>query len=251
MPHEREALAFVRTRLPNFEPCRAWSNVEFVAEDGSVNEVDLLVVSAQGFFLVEIKSWPGVLRGVGQVWRNRRQDGREFIMDHPLVLANRKAKRLRSLLARQAALKKEEVPWVTPLVFLSSPQLECHLDAIAANAVCIRDLDPPQPGSTVTPTSPRIPGIVAALKDPAVAGLRGTHINRPLSAKLAEAIAKAGLHPSNRGRRAGEWELGALLDEGPGWQDFLATRPRTSATRRVRIYQTAAATTAEGRAAPS
>lgn len=244
-PHEREALAFVRTRLPNHEPYRAWTNVEFIGEDGSVNEVDLLVVTGQGFFLVEIKSWPGVLRGVGQVWRNRRQDGREFVMDHPLVLANRKAKRLRSLLARQFALKKEEMPWVTALVFLSSPQLECHLDAIAANGVCLRDQDPPQPAGTFGTSPPPPLGIVAVLKNPALAGLRGTHINRPLSAKLAEAIAQAGLHPSNRGRRAGEWELGALLDEGPGWQDFLATRPRTSASRRVRVYQTAAATTAE------
>ena len=38
-PHEREALAFVRTRLSNHEPYRAWTNVEFIAEDGSVNEV--------------------------------------------------------------------------------------------------------------------------------------------------------------------------------------------------------------------
>jgi hypothetical protein len=173
-PHEREALAFVRTRLPNHEPYRAWTSVEFIGEDGSVNEVDLLVVTGQGFFLVEIKSWPGVLRGVGQVWRNRRQDGREFVMDHPLVLANRKAKRLRSLLARQAALKKEEVPWVTPLVFLSSPQLECHLDPIAANAVCIRDPDPPQPDIAAESAPPRVPGIVAVLKDPAVAGLPRT-----------------------------------------------------------------------------
>lgn len=59
--HEREALAFVRTRLPDYEPYRAWSNVEFIADDGTVNEVDLLVVTPRGFFLVEIKSFPGKL----------------------------------------------------------------------------------------------------------------------------------------------------------------------------------------------
>ncbi len=47
-PHEREALAHVRSRLPDHEPWRAWSNVEFLAEDGSVNEVDLLVISPKG-----------------------------------------------------------------------------------------------------------------------------------------------------------------------------------------------------------
>ena len=39
---------------------RAWTNFEFVADDGSINEVDLLVFTPQGFFLVEIKSRPGV-----------------------------------------------------------------------------------------------------------------------------------------------------------------------------------------------
>lgn len=34
--HEREALAFLRARLPGREPYRAWTNVEFIADDGSV-----------------------------------------------------------------------------------------------------------------------------------------------------------------------------------------------------------------------
>ena len=241
-PHEREALAFVRARLPNFEPYRAWTNVEFIAEDGSVNEVDLLVVTPKGLFLVEIKSWPGMLRGSGQLWTNRRPDGREFTMDHPLLLANRNAKRLRSILARQRAVAKEHVPWVTALIFLSSPELECHLDTVAAAGVCGRDQDPARPAPA---PGTNLPGIVDALKDPATIGLRGQMINRPLSAKLAEALAQAGVRPSNRGRRAGDWLLGDLLDEGPGWQDFLATRPDVTATRRVRIYLSAAATTAE------
>ena len=44
-PWEREALAFVRERLPDHEPYRAWSNFEFIARDGSINEVDLLVLT--------------------------------------------------------------------------------------------------------------------------------------------------------------------------------------------------------------
>src|SRR5262245_1254457 len=91
--HEREALSFVRTRLPNFEPYRAWSNVEFIAENGTVNEVDLLVVTPRGFFLVEIKSFPGKLFGDGQRWQNARPNGTERHYEHPLILANAKAKR--------------------------------------------------------------------------------------------------------------------------------------------------------------
>lgn len=39
-PWEREALDFVREHLPDREPYRAWSNFEFISEDGTINEVD-------------------------------------------------------------------------------------------------------------------------------------------------------------------------------------------------------------------
>ena len=62
-PWERDALEFVRHQFPTHEPYRAWSNFEFVADDGSINEVDLLVCTPQGFFLIEIKSRVGRLFG--------------------------------------------------------------------------------------------------------------------------------------------------------------------------------------------
>ena len=65
---EREALVFVRDGLPDHEPYRAWSNFEFIADDGSINEVDLLVLTPKGFFLVEIKSAPGIVEGDQGTW---------------------------------------------------------------------------------------------------------------------------------------------------------------------------------------
>ncbi len=62
-PWERAALAYVRELLPDADPFRAWSNFEFIGLDGSINEVDLLVVSAERVFLVEIKSWAGTVDG--------------------------------------------------------------------------------------------------------------------------------------------------------------------------------------------
>lgn len=247
--HEREALESVRRRLPDHEPWRAWSNVEFLAEDGSVNEVDLVVVSPRGLWLVEIKSWPGVLSGDGQTWRHRWPDGRARTLEHPLILANRKAKRLRSLLARQPALRNTQVPWVQALVYLSSPELDCRLHDIGRIGVCGRDPIPsplaPEPTGGGPTAGGSLPGIVAACKEPSVANVRGTAVNRPLSARIADAIDQAGLHPSNRGRKVGDWDLGALLDEGPGWQDFAATRPGMSVGRRVRVYLAGTATSAE------
>ena len=65
-PWERDALDFVRDRWPDHEAYRAWANFEFIALDGSINEVDLLLLTAMGFFLVEIKSRPG--RIYGDTW---------------------------------------------------------------------------------------------------------------------------------------------------------------------------------------
>ena len=116
-PWEREALGYLRERLPDTEPFRAWSNFEFIADDGSINEIDLLVVSLYKIYLVEIKSRPGRVRGDSGTW-TWSHEGRDFVDDNPLLLANRKAKKLKSLLQRQGALRKHRVPYVEPVIFL-------------------------------------------------------------------------------------------------------------------------------------
>lgn len=60
---EREALAYLEQRLPDHEPFRGWSNFEFIADDGSINEVDALVLGPAGLYLIEIKSRPGEISG--------------------------------------------------------------------------------------------------------------------------------------------------------------------------------------------
>ena len=99
---EREALEFLREHLPDHEPWRAWSNFEFVDDEGRVNEVDLLVLTPAGLLLVEIKSRPGTIDGDAHSWV-WTTDGRRHTVDNSLLLANRKAKRLASLLKRQDA----------------------------------------------------------------------------------------------------------------------------------------------------
>ena len=94
---EREALEYIRQHFPNCEPYRAWSNFEFIASDGSINEIDLLAFTAQGVFLVEIKSRPGRLSGDAGTW-SWENDGKSRVYDNPLILANSKAKKLKSLL---------------------------------------------------------------------------------------------------------------------------------------------------------
>lgn len=96
--HERAGLLAVRNLLPDADPYRAWANLEFVADDGSTNEVDLLVLARNGLHLVELKHWRGRITGDGTTWVHNGHP-----VENPLLLANRKAKRLRSLLERSPA----------------------------------------------------------------------------------------------------------------------------------------------------
>ena len=56
------------TALPDHDPYRAWSNFEFQADDGAIYEVDLLVLTKQGFWLVECKAWEGRITGDSGSW---------------------------------------------------------------------------------------------------------------------------------------------------------------------------------------
>jgi hypothetical protein len=62
--HEREALEFLREFLPDRDPTFLYSNFEFIADDGSVNEIDALVATQAGVFLVELKSRGGIVEGI-------------------------------------------------------------------------------------------------------------------------------------------------------------------------------------------
>jgi len=245
-PWELEALTFLRERLPDHEPYRAWANFEFI-QDGNISEVDLFVVSPKGLFLVEIKSWPGVVRGDAGTWQ-RTQPGRtrEVSFDNPVILANRKAKRLKSLLARQPALRGEQLPFIAPLAFLSHVELDCRLDASARDHVAGlgRDDDdrPIQPGGL-----PGVIDVLAKFTPEEHAALRRRRVDRPMAKRVAEAFAEAGIRPSQRSRKVADLDFGDLLDEGAGYQDFAAVHPRprtriggcASTERQIRIQPSA------------
>ena len=168
---EAEALQFIQDQFLTHEPYRAWSNSEFVADDGSLNEVDLLVFSKRGFFLVEIKNRPGLLTGDAHTW-NWEHEGRRTATDNPIFLANRTAKRLASLLQSQRALDKTRLPFVEPLIFCSAEGLKCELQGNARFHVCLRD-------------APDRPGIMAALKNRECPGLRSIRIHHHHLDRLA------------------------------------------------------------------
>ena len=227
-PWERDALAFVRDRLPDHEPYRAWSNFEFIAGDGSINEVDLLVLTPKGFYLVEIKSRPGVVEGDQGTW-TWRGDGPVHMVDNPLLLANRKAKKLIALLRRQPALqRKASTPFLEAHVFLSHEHVDCRVAEDLRDRVHLRDAGTGRDEQ---------PGIVAALTRHSAGTPVRTRPDRPMAKAVSRAMQEAGMRPSQRTRRVGDYRLDELLLEGPHYQDWSARHAAIDTERaRVRIY---------------
>ncbi|HBH51728.1 MAG TPA: BREX system serine/threonine kinase PglW [Planctomycetaceae bacterium] len=216
-PWEREAFEFIKAGFPTHEPYRAWSNFEFIAEDGNVYEVDLLVLAKRGFWLVECKAWSGRIWGDPGTW-TRQYEGRVHSEDNPLLLANRKAKALAGLLSKESTLGKR-VPFLEPLIFLSAPNLQCELAGSARTRVLLRD----QPR---TNTRPEQKGILAALInregpgiDPEPRGHIDATVARALSRDMED---KLGIRTTQRSRRVGDYILEDLLCDRPGYQDWLA-----------------------------
>src|SRR3954471_3221627 len=166
-PWERAALDFVRAGLPDHEPYRAWANFEVQSTAGAIYEADLLVLTKQGLWLVEIKSRPGRVEGDAGTWTWTTREGRRSSDDSPVLLANRKARALSSLLKPRMAAQRVPMPWLEALVFLSDPEIRCDLQGTARNRVCLADREPAdgQPGR---------PGILAALLRREVAGVEPT-----------------------------------------------------------------------------
>lgn len=224
--HERVGLQQIRDLLPDAEPYYAWANVEFVGTDGSVNEVDLLVLTPGGLYLLELKHWQGDVGGDGIRWRRHKPNGRTEVVDNPLLLANRKAQRLKSLLGHYAGKQARpvRVPYVNAAVYLHAATMTVSLDEIGRQHV----YRPAGKGQ----------GGLPAIGDLLLGRPGGTPIDRERGRAIARLMESAGVRP-----RKVERTVGPLLlepnpyAEGPGWQDYLAARPaQASEVRRVRFY---------------
>ena len=236
---EREALEWLRSHLPDRDPWHVWTNFEFIDDEGKVSEVDALVLAPAGLFLVEIKSRPGVLTGDVHSW-TWATDGRSTTVDNPVILANRKAKRLASLLRRQPAVIKAKMrlPFVEPAIFLSSSSLACRLEGLARTATFQHG----RPGTVDDP------GIVGALAN-GISNSATKAVDAQQARAIARALAEAGIRPSNKHQQVGDYRLGKLLSEGQGFQDWEAQHVSIDTVhRRVRIYTVAKASSPEVRA---
>jgi len=238
-PWEREALEWLRAQLPDRDPWHVWTNFEFIDDDGKVNEIDALVLSPAGLFLVEIKSRPGIVTGDAHTW-TWTTDGRERSVDNPLLLTDRKSKRLASLLRRKSAVVKAKIrlPYIEPVVFLSSTSLNCRLQGQARAGVFLRG----------RPADIHDDGIVGAL----ARGVRATQqaaVDGAQVRAIARGLQEAGIRQSNKHRQVGDYRLGKLITDGPNYQEWEARHVSADVQRRIRIYNLATATSPQERQA--
>ncbi len=244
---EREGIAFVREGLPDAKPYRGWANVEFVGEDRSLNEIDLLVTCPTGIFLIEIKSHPGIISGNGQQWTWIRPDGTRQSIANPLFTTQNKCHRLENLVSKQSAwrnLKGRARLQIEPIVFLSNPDLDCQLNPAGRIGVYGRGL-PPRRVNAAT-----IPNVLDLLKN----NLKDEERNRrgainavdsAVSNAFAEALVQAGIRPSTGQHRVGDYDLLERLGDGPGWEDWRALHRGTGVHRRIRRWLTTETHTVE------
>ncbi|SMG34832.1 BREX system serine/threonine kinase PglW [Paraburkholderia susongensis] len=238
-PWEREALEWLRAQLPDRDPWHVWTNFEFIDDEGKVNEVDALALTPAGLFIIEIKSRPGSVSGDAHTW-TWSTDGRERSVDNPLLLTDRKSKRLASLLRRQRSVMKAKIrlPFIEPLVFLSSTTLHCKLQGHARSGVFLRG----RPGDIEDN------GIIGALSR----GVRPSQ-HPPVDSQqvytIARGLTEAGIRPSNKHRQVGDYQLIKMIVDGPSYQEWVAQHVSVDVQRRVRIYNLASATSPEERQA--
>lgn len=227
-PWERRALdlVYAHSSLSDSDPHQAWELHElYDPASGRLYEIDLLFLSRQGLFLVEIKSHPGVLTGDIVDW-TFTENSRRRTIDCPYPGANLKARVLGDLLGRHLG---SERPYVHAAVFLPNVS-EVRLDGGRPPWLLLPD----DVGSKL------------------VNGLDGRErriVNRPMMKLLLQVAHRIGLRPSSAARVVGGYQLGPLVDDGEGYQEHLAKNTVVATDQaRIRSYLVPAATSSERRA---
>lgn len=230
-PAERAALAKFRALLPNDSVTFAWSNLTFIDANGRTNEVDVLLLTQQGLFVVELKGWHGTLTGDQQNWTLTSPMGTRSVRPNPFILTDSKAKRLAGLLKLKApnAAAAKQVPFIRPMVVLHGQDSVIQLDELGRTGVWALD-------------SYKVSG----LKNRAVSDFLKSPITNHYdlvdfarAKKITALIQAAGLKPTPKSRFVGQYSLEKAdpLGEGPHWQDVRAVHPSIKgAVRRIRLF---------------
>lgn len=232
--HEQEGIELVRAALPNSDPYHGYALFELAdSSSGRLLEVDVLVIGYGALYLLELKAHPGRIAGDATDWYWQPADDptRHVWLDPPYRLANHKARILKSRLRQHL---RDDTPYVQALVFLSAADLKLDLRADGELGVVTR--------KTLRDAlvHHRFPG--------APSGFQNRRFSAPQVDAIQRALDKLGVKPRRGKLRVGEFELGELVAEGPGYQDRLAVHTAQPKLRaRARTYLVPQQTTVERR----
>lgn len=223
--HERVGLDRIRQALPADTVLGAWSNFTLFEPSGRMHEVDALVLTRFGLWLLELKHWYGQLVvDQGYIISQRRANVRASTERNPILRTRTKAQVLASLLrSRGNYTQGEPVPHVAPVVVITHPQAELRF----------------------APGSERL-AVVTVDQLPTIIGRAAPDHRRPEAAQLSEAqlsrlreglsqldFAK-GAAPT---RRAFSYNLRELLEESDDYQDYLGEHTDVAGKRaRIRLF---------------
>ncbi|MBE7325176.1 BREX system serine/threonine kinase PglW [Nocardioides sp. Y6] len=224
-PAEQAALDTFRELLPEDGLTRAWVNLTFLDLDGRAGEVDVLLLTKRGFFVVELKGWHGTVGGNQQSWHQILPSGQVRHYDNPLKLTISKAKRLKSLL--QQVHPNAPVPYLGALVVMHGQGSTIELDDLGRTHVLALD------GYQLAGGLPTLGSFLTSQAD-------NPHhmVDRPTATAARKACEKAGFVATPRQRRIGQYVLddGDPVAVGQDWQDFVVTHPALDLKRRLRLF---------------
>lgn len=230
---EQDGLDYLRTGMdPIGGTWHVWTNFEFQARSGAIYEVDALVLSPMGLWLVEIKSIPGHLRQEDGLWVFDEKGRRPKTIENPVFLANRKAKALKGLLQDQLGGGRGRIPWITPVIFCNGKQL--HFELTGADAMHVALID-----SHNAVKRGQANSIIKVLSTGQLAGGNDRTPRQVDRRDVPPTIRAVNAVTRSKTARAtvGDYHLIELLDEGVGYQDWLGVHQTLTETkRRIRWY---------------
>ncbi|WP_277210614.1 BREX system serine/threonine kinase PglW [Isoptericola croceus] len=230
-PAEAAALHQFRRMLPNDGVTTAWVNLTFIDDGGRTGEIDVLLLTRSGFYLVELKGWGGYIQGDQVRWQLRRGN-----VENPLLLTDRKSKRLASLLKRGrfkvSPEARRSLPFVRPLVVMHGEGSTLDLSNNGeTNVVTLNGYKVKIKGEPVQ----RLTQFLAAAAE---------HPRDRIDARRAHQIRTvcraAGFKPTPKSREVADYVVDPDIDpvaEGPDWQDVVVKHPDVDGVlKRIRLY---------------
>lgn len=235
-PEEAAALDTFRELLREDGITCAWVNLTFFDLNGRAGEVDVLLLTRRGFFVVELKGWHGTISGDQQNWRQTTPGGQVRYSANPLILTDGKAKRLSSLL--KEVHPNAPVPFLGALVVLHGRDAKVELDAQGCTNVLALD------GYDVKGGLPLVSSFLRSQPSNA-----NHQVDRPRATAARKACARAGFKPTPRQRKIGQYVFddGDPIATGRDWQDFVVTNPVMNVKRRLRLFDLPPQASAEDR----